>query len=128
MHLFSLVFAGLGASVVLAAAAPQTHLAISVYPKGKGTALVQRYRLGCDPARGTVPNPARACRILARLPHPFAPVLRGSICADITLGPQEAVVSGVLPGGPVAAHLDLRGSCEIERWRRVRAVVPGFPG
>ena len=106
---------------------PGTRLAIAVYPKGSESQLVRRYRLGCGPAAGTVPRPARACRTLAKLDDPFAPVPPHTVCADIALGPQEAVVTGVVRGKAVVAHLTLRGSCEIERWHRVASVVPGFP-
>jgi hypothetical protein len=73
-----------------------------------------------------VPNPPKACRVLASLAHPFAPTPPGTICSDIALGPQQAVVTGVLRGARIHAVLRVRGSCEIDRWRRVAAVVPGF--
>jgi hypothetical protein len=109
-------------------ASATTRLAITVYPREVGQPRTLRYRLACDSPRGTVPHPAHACRVLARLAHPFAPVQRGRICSDIMLGPQQAFVTGVLRGQRVNAHLTVRGSCEIDRWRAVRAVVPGFPG
>jgi len=73
-----------------------------------------------------VPNPARACRVLASLAHPFAPTPPGTTCSDIAIGPQQAVVTGVLRGRRIHARLRLQGSCEIDRWKRVAAVVPGF--
>jgi Subtilisin inhibitor-like len=112
------------------AAAPrsaETRLSIAVYPHGAGSPDVRRYRLSCTPVAGTVPRPARACRVLARLADPFRPTPAHTVCADIDLGPQEATVIGIVRGAAVAAHLTLRGSCEIERWRRVDLVVPGFP-
>lgn len=74
-----------------------------------------------------MPDPAKACRTLASLANPFAPTRPGTICSDIALGPQLAVVTGVLNGERIHAQLRLSGSCEIARWRRVVAVVPGFP-
>jgi hypothetical protein len=65
--------------------------------------------------------------VLASLDDPFRPVPPHSVCAQIALGPQEAVVTGTVRGRAVAAHLSLRDSCQIERWRRVKLVVPGFP-
>jgi hypothetical protein len=104
-----------------------TTLSISVYPQGlPGPHHV--YTLRCRPARGTVPKPAHACRTLARLANPFAPVPPGTICTDLALGPQEAFVRGRLRGRAVDARLTVRGGCEIERWRRLAEVVPGFPG
>jgi len=103
-----------------------TRLRIAVRAQGLGGA-VHSYRLTCNPAAGTVPDPARACRALASLRHPFAPTPSGTICSDISLGPEQAVVTGVLRGKRIHALLRVQGSCEIDRWRRVAAVVPGFP-
>ena len=111
-----------------AAGTPATRLAISVYPKGTGdSTTVHRYRLECGPAGGTVRRPARACRILAALADPFARLGPHTRCAQVIDGPQEAVVTGVLRGRKITAHLSLTSSCETQRWRRVSAVVPGFP-
>jgi hypothetical protein len=117
-----------GVGVGYAAAQPQTRLAITVYPHGPGRTGVRHYTLRCGPAGGTVPHPAIACRTLAGISNPFAPVPPGTICSQIALGPQEAVVSGRLRGAPVTVHLSVRDSCQIERWRRLAPVVPGFAG
>ena len=107
---------------------PGTRLAITVYPGGAGKPPgTHRYSLRCNPTGGTVPNPGRACRVLARLPHPFAAVPPHTICSDLALGPQEAEVVGRVRGRSIRAHLDVRDSCEIARWQRVAAIVPGFP-
>jgi hypothetical protein len=103
-----------------------TRLRIAVYPHGTG-GVVQRYRLSCGAPAGTVPHPARACRVLAHLAHPFAPTPAGTTCSGISLGPQQAVVTGHVRGKRIHARLRVHGSCEIERWHRVAAVVPGFP-
>jgi hypothetical protein len=105
-----------------------TKLSIAVYPQGVAAGTVRHYTLACAPARGTVPLPGRACRALARLPAPFAPVPPDTICTQIALGPQEAIVSGTVAGAHVYAKLRLNDGCQIERWRRVSAIVPGFPG
>ena len=125
----------LAASLLLAVAAvagaqssdATTHLTISVYPHGTSDPLVRRYRLACNPAAGTVPRPGRACRALAAISSPFAPVPPHTVCAQLVAGLQEAVVRGVVRGRRVDARLSLQSSCETERWRRVAAIVPGFP-
>ena len=112
-----------------AAATPApAHLLIDVYPHGVGHPGKRAYRLSCNPARGSVPHPRRACRELSRAPHPFARIAPGTFCTSIYLGPQEALVNGVLKGESLRARLNLRGGCQISRWRTVREVVPGFPG
>jgi hypothetical protein len=103
-------------------------LTINVYPHGIGHQPVERYRLRCGPAAGTLPHPARACSVLARLQDPFAPVPPGTTCTTLALGPEEATVKGRLRSRSVSARLSVRGGCEINRWRRVADVVPGFPG
>jgi Subtilisin inhibitor-like len=107
-------------------AATYTRLQIVTYPGPAPRGSPRRYELSCKPARGTVPDPALACRVLAGLHDPFTPVPRRTICSDIVAGVAKATVTGVLRGRRVAARLSLRGSCEIERWARVQAVVPGF--
>ncbi len=108
------------------AAAAETKLSITLYPNGLGKPGVVHRRLSCNPASGTVPNPAGACRVLARLAHPFAGVPAGTICSHLDTGPQVASVVGHIRGKAVRTQLNLRGSCEIGRWRLVAAVVPGF--
>jgi hypothetical protein len=105
---------------------PSTRLSIAVESRGSGGPVV-RYGLRCGPPGGTVPHPDQACRVLASLAHPFAPTPPGTTCSDIALGPEQAVVTGFLRGRRVYARLRAQGSCEIARWRRVAAVVPGFP-
>jgi hypothetical protein len=117
----------LGAAGARAATPPATALTISVYPHGMSAGDVNHYTLRCNPAIGTVPQPGLACRTLASLAHPFAPTPRGTFCTALAMGPQEAVVTGRVRGVKVSAHLRVQGGCEINRWRRVISVVPGFP-
>jgi len=125
----SVLVAGLLAASAASGAPPSTRLLVTLYPQGPGApGTARHYVLRCEPAAGTVPRPARACRLLLRLPRPFAPVPPGTVCSQLALGPQEAFVSGRLRGAQVNAHLVVRDSCEIARWRRLAAVVPGFPG
>jgi hypothetical protein len=116
-----------GAGACQAAGVRATELSIVFYPKGSHVPGARHYTLRCEPAGGTVVNPERACRVLNRFSHPFAPVPPGTICSQIALGPQEATITGRLRGDRVDAHLTVRNSCQIERWRRLASVVPGFP-
>lgn len=116
-----------GALAACGSAGASTRLAITVWPQGR-SGPAEHYRLRCGPARGTVPDPAGACKTLARLRAPFAPVPAGAVCTQIALGPQEALVRGVVRGRRVWARLRVRNGCEIARWQRVKTVVPGFGG
>jgi hypothetical protein len=124
----------LGIACTLATAAcagtQATHTAelkIRFYPRGQDEPGARTYRLTCGPASGTVPHPKRACTRLLALKNPFAPVPRNTICSDIALGPQTALVTGHVRKQRIWARLRLVTSCQIDRWRRVAAVVPGFP-
>jgi len=75
-----------------------------------------------------VPRPVRACRALASRDNPFARIGAHTVCAPVTDGPQEAVVTGLLRGRKITVHLSRDSSCETERWSRVSAAVPGFSG
>lgn len=127
MVIVLLAWAAVFAAAACGGSTNATRLAIALYPGGRGSLPVHPYALRCDPARGTVPQPLVACRRLARLGHPFASVAPGTICSQVALGPQEALVTGTVRGQRVTARLSLRDSCEIARWRRLRSVVPGFP-
>ena len=117
----------LAASSVHAAGAPRTVLAIAFYPKGMSEPEVVHYSLRCGPAGGTVPDPKLACQALLGLAHPFKPTPPGTFCTGLAMGPEEATVKGRVRGASVWAHLSVQGGCEINRWRRVAVIVPGFP-
>ena len=117
--------ASLTAGLLLAGAAgaspgSTTDLRITYWPQGQGTGHVFRRTLRCGPPGGTLPLPARACRRLAPLEKPFAPVPKDVACTQIYGGPQIAIVSGTLRGRRVWARFSRVDGCQIERWNRVR--------
>jgi TolB protein len=100
--------------------AGRTSLTIHFWPRGKQRASrSQRWTLACEPARGTLPGAARACRRLLALPRPFRAVPRGSACTEIYGGPQVAEIRGTLRGRRVAARFRRTDGCQIKRWNRV---------
>jgi hypothetical protein len=112
------------ATAASAGGTPATRLSIDVWPKGRTVATGHHhYVLRCAPAVGTVPRPGNACTVLVRLAHPFAATPRGTVCPMLVLGPQEAHVVGTVRGVRVNAWLDLV-HCGIDRWNRVKAIVP----
>jgi hypothetical protein len=69
-----------------------------------------------------------ACRRLAGLTRTDLAPVRGTVaCAQIYGGPAVATVDGTLEGEPVSARFKLTDSCEIERWRRNRALLGAVP-
>ena len=77
------------------------------------------------PAGGTLPDAAEACRKLAELEDPFAPVPKDSACTQIFGGPELADVSGTFNGKPVDTQFSRGNGCEIERWKKVGFLFPG---
>jgi hypothetical protein len=102
-----------------------TSLNITVWPNGEGQVPKRTYTLRCAPVGGTLPHRATACRRLAELRAPFAPVPRGTACTQIYGGPAEALVTGRFRGHLVRAGFSRKDGCEIARWNRVRFLFPG---
>jgi hypothetical protein len=76
----------------------------------------EHWTLRCDPAGGTHPDPAAACRVLLRVKNPFAPVpLR---CPMILAAARVARVTGTYFG----QHVDTtftQGGCQGARWAKI---------
>lgn len=98
-------------------AAALAALTITFLP-GDG-APAHHWTLRCGPAGGTLPQAAAACRKLAQLEAPFAPVPADAVCSQIYGGPQTARVRGTFRGRRVDARFNRRNGCEIARWNRV---------
>jgi hypothetical protein len=94
-----------------------TALEITVQPRGTGGSTRAR-TLRC-PAGGSLPRAQDACRRLARLRDPFAPVPKNVACTEIYGGPQVARVRGYFRGAQVRATFNRTNGCEIARWNRV---------
>jgi Subtilisin inhibitor-like len=107
----------------LAALVASTSLHITVWPEGTNGAN-RTWTLRCAPAGGTLPHRVAACRRLAGMTRPFRPVPKGSACLQIYGGPQTALITGRLRGARVRAHFDRHDGCEIDRWNRVRFLLP----
>ena len=120
----------LAASVVVAACLVSSSLAgtvdlrVTVWPNGKNGGHAVTWSLGCGPAVGTLPRPARACRLLRVLRDPFAPVPRGQICTQIYGGPQVALVRGTFLGRRIWTSFKRNDGCQIARWNRVTFLFP----
>jgi Subtilisin inhibitor-like len=109
--------------LLLATLVAATSLHITVWPEGPHAAK-RTWTLGCAPTGGTLPHRAAACRRLGGMGRPFRPVPPGSACLAIYGGPQTALITGRLRGARVRAHFDRHDGCEIDRWNRVRFLLP----
>jgi hypothetical protein len=107
------------AAILLAA----TSLNITIWPNGQDHMLKRTVTLRCAPVGGTLPNRASACRRLAKLKTPFAPVPKNVACTEIYGGPAQALVTGRFRGRLVRATFNLQDGCEIGRWASLRFLL-----
>jgi Subtilisin inhibitor-like len=98
------------------ASAPKVSLDITV--TGKPGAKPKHWTLRCDPAGGTHPDPAAACRVLLAAKSPFAPVARHVMCPMIMVGTKTATVKGTWFGTKVDSVL-VDGGCTLGRWAKI---------
>jgi hypothetical protein len=111
-------------AAALIGGSPSATLTITVRAQGPaGPAKV--WTLRCDPAGGTLPRPAVACRRLkAFRTNPFAATPPGMACTEVYGGPATATVRGTFRGRPVRATFSKRDGCAIARWNRVSFLFP----
>src|SRR4051812_13215820 len=81
------------------------------------------FSLTCDPPGGDHPDPVAACRLLDRLPDPFAPLPADEACTEIYGGPETATVTGTFRGEPVDAAFSRSNGCQISRWDAYRPLL-----
>lgn len=93
------------------------------------TATPQRWTLTCaGTVRGDHPAGEAACRHLATLDAPFAPVPDDAMCTEIYGGPQTARVTGHWHGEPVDLALSRVDGCRIAQWDSLGPLLPGPVG
>jgi Subtilisin inhibitor-like len=100
-------------------AAPSSRTSLTIVYRARPAAPAVTRTLQCVPAGGTLANAEAACRRLAGLENPFAPVPPGTACTEIYGGPERASVSGSFRGHRVWARFSKADGCQINRWKRV---------
>jgi Subtilisin inhibitor-like len=97
-----------------------TALRITYWEDSSKPGASTTWTLRCGPPRGTLPQPARACRRLASSgPELFAPISENAVCTEMYGGPQKARVAGAVGGARVWATFARTNGCEIARWNRM---------
>lgn len=81
-----------------------------------------RYTLRCDPAGGTVPDPAAACTRLLTGASIFAPRPAHILCPMIMVSAARATVTGTYFGRSVHVTI-VDGGCDLSRWAKLKSVV-----
>ena len=112
-------------AVGASASTSTADLRVTVWPEGPASDARLTWRLRCGPAGGTLPRAAAACRRLATLERPFAPVPKDIVCSQIFGGPQVARVTGTFERRRVWVTFKRTDGCEIARWNRHRFLFPG---
>jgi hypothetical protein len=108
------------AGAALAGSSPTTSVRVTYWADSAEPAASVVWTLRCDPPRGSLPQPARACeRIASGGAKLFAPVPRGIACTQIYGGPQKARVVGTVLGARVWATFTRTDGCQIGRWQRL---------
>lgn len=96
-----------------------TYLEIEYWPQGMGQES-RRSTLDCPPE-----SSLKACQVLSSASDRlFAPVPKDVACSEIYGGPEIAQISGTFKGQTVNARFNRTNGCEIERWERIRFLLP----
>jgi hypothetical protein len=104
-------------------AGPATELTI-VVDMGHGAGNTT-WRLTCNPAGGTHPDPVGACQALeVNGATALPPVPKDRACTMIYGGPERATVTGTWNGQKVASTFSRTNGCEINRWAQMVPLLP----
>ena len=83
-----------------------------------GSGSTKTWRLTCNPAGGTHPNPQAACQALeANGAAALPPVPKDKACTQIYGGPETAIISGTWNGQAVMSMFARNDGCQISRWK-----------
>ena len=96
-------------------------ISLDVSFSGSPTSRAAHYTLRCDPAGGTVTDPAAACVRLMTGTSLFAPLPAHVACPMIMASAGRATVSGSYLGRPVHETI-VDGGCDLSRWAKLRHV------
>lgn len=95
------------------------NIVVQVDDDGDGTAPARELKLDC-----AAPNDSTACGAAAGVSaRDLAPTPADTACTQIFGGPETASIRGTLRGDAVDATFSRSDGCEIERWKRVEALL-----
>ena len=126
--LVTVLIAAIAVTAASAKTTATTTLRVTYWEDSAKPADSVTWTLRCNPARGSLPRPARACaRLAAGGAKLFAPLPRNIVCTEIYGGPQRARVVGTVNGRRIWATFARSNGCEIDRWQRISPwlVPPG---
>jgi hypothetical protein len=91
-------------------------ISLSVSFSGSASIAPEHYTLRCEPAGGTVRDPAAACaKLMKRGVSLFGPMPVQIACPMILASARRVTVTGTYLGRPVH-ELVVDGGCDLSRW------------
>ncbi|HTX82512.1 MAG TPA: SSI family serine proteinase inhibitor [Streptosporangiaceae bacterium] len=91
-------------------------ISLSVSVSGSASIAPEHYTLRCEPAGGTVSDPAAACaKLMKRGASLFGPMPAQIACPMIMASAGRITVTGTYLGRPVH-ELVVDGGCDLSRW------------
>lgn len=99
---------------------------LTVSFKKADSSAAQTWTLKCGPAGGDLPDAKAACATLAKVDKPFEPAPKGP-CTMIFGGPETATITGTWKGEKVDAKFTRKNGCELDRWTKLKDVLPEVP-
>lgn len=110
-----------GSSSSAAKATSVSKVSLEVRFSGSAKTAPASYTLRCEPASGTVPDPAAACAELLAGTNIFAPKPAHVMCPMILADAGRAAISGTYLGQKVHETI-MDGGCDLGRWAKLRQV------
>jgi hypothetical protein len=103
-----------------AAAKPKVSLHVTeMSTSGKAT---KHWTLSCDPAGGTHPDAAAACKSLLGIKNPFTKPAAGTMCPMILANQPSFIINGTWYGKHVSKTI-LDGGCTGAVWNTINKVM-----
>ncbi|MFV2177099.1 SSI family serine proteinase inhibitor [Actinomadura sp. LOL_016] len=113
-----------GTATVQPSSSPEETLTIKV--KASAEAPATTWTLTCDPAGGSHPKAAEACKALAQKQKPFEPAT-SKMCTKIYGGPATATVQGTWRNERIDATFSREDGCQLHRWTEVAPLFGDVP-
>ena len=100
--------------------APKVSLSVTI--RDSPSSKPRHWTLQCDPAGGSHPDPAKACRtLLSSRKDPFAPLTGHQMCPMILASAKTATVTGSWFGTRVHRMIT-DGGCDLPVWAKIGQV------
>ena len=110
-----------GSAPASANAAAAAKVSLDVVFSGSPTTPAAHYTLRCEPASGSVADPAAACAKLMKDSDLFGPMPAHVACPMILASAGHVIVTGTYLGRHVHENL-VDGGCDLARWQKLRQV------